>query len=320
MSRSQFLNTFIDNNSLQLISILGSSTYGVVYLGQEVRTSRQYAVKCVKDNRFSENEAFIHSLLSGNQYILSLEKIVKEKNHIFLVMEYATNGDLFSNLIKSSDIIGNPRMIRHLFLQILDAVQHCHNHLIAHRDLKPENIMLLSNHRVKVADFGLSTFDTVSSEFNCGSIYYLSPECQGISFSNQTVTFYDSMATDIWSLGIILINLVTGRNPWKRAYMKDLAFVSYVQSPETFFQDIFPGISTRFERVLRGCLSLDPKERMSLNELRSAVLRCKSFLKAKPETLSLITPPPSLPTSQPITSISKTMLAYIGDYTDEDFF
>lgn len=174
----EFLHTFIDNQSIELISIIGSGSYGVVYLGRYVYTHRYYAVKCVRDNHITRNEVNLHSILSGHPNILSLEKVFKERNHIFIVMEYATHGDLFSSITQpqlSQEIIGKTKVIRHLFLQILDAVQHCHHNLIAHRDLKPENILLLSNHRVKLADFGLATTQIISKEFNCGSSFYFSP-------------------------------------------------------------------------------------------------------------------------------------------------
>lgn len=171
---NDLLNCCIDNQSIQLVSIIGSGSYGVVYLGRYIYTNRYYAVKCVADTLITENEIAMHSLLSGHSNILLLEKVVKEHNRVFIVMEYATHGDLFST-ITSHDIIGKTKVIRHLFLQILDAVQHCHLHSIAHRDLKPENILLLSNHRVKLADFGLTTSDLLSNQFNCGSSFYFSP-------------------------------------------------------------------------------------------------------------------------------------------------
>lgn len=174
----EFLYSFIDNQSIELVSVIGSGSYGVVYLGRYAYTNRFYAVKCLLDNHTTRNEIEMHSVLSGHANILSMEKVVKERNHVFIVMEYATHGDLFSSITQpklSQAIIGKTKVIRHLFLQILDAVQHCHHNLIAHRDLKPENILLLSNHRVKLADFGLTTNQIISKEFNCGSSFYFSP-------------------------------------------------------------------------------------------------------------------------------------------------
>ncbi|KAG1640196.1 hypothetical protein G6F44_007070 [Rhizopus delemar] len=329
MGQHQFLNEFIDNKSIQLVSIIGSSTYGVVYLGHYVYTNRYYAVKCIGDNHFTDNEIYIHSLLSGHEHILTLEKVVKERNHVFIVMEYASEGDLFSTLTKSQpSIIGNTRMIRHLFLQLLDAVQHCHDHFIAHRDLKPENILLLSNCRVKLADFGLSTNQTFADEFNCGSAFYLSPECQGFTIcpktkQRQRVTYYNTFTNDIWSLGIILINLVTGRNPWRQAHLNDKAFVSFIEQPHLFFRTLFQDISKGLERILLRIFSLDPAQRISLHDLRVMVLRCKSFTISPTKQPWIITPPPSLPRPTTfgtgrLSSFENTVLAYIGNYTDDD--
>ncbi|KAI8351480.1 kinase-like domain-containing protein [Choanephora cucurbitarum] len=178
-----FLYTFIDNQSIELVSVIGSGSYGIVFLGRYIYTHRHYAVKCLKDNQITQNEIEIHSILSGHSNILSIEKIIKERQHVFIIMEYATQGDLFASITQpylAQQIIGNTKVIRHLFLQILDAVHHCHQNMIAHRDLKPENILLLSNNRVKLADFGLSTHQLVSKQFNCGSSFYFSPGKQRV--------------------------------------------------------------------------------------------------------------------------------------------
>ena len=72
-------------------------------------------------------------------------------------------------------------------------------------------------------------------------------ECQGVTVSStdnmKQVQYYDTLTNDIWSLGIILINLVSGRNPWKQANMHDAAFAAYVKQPRRFFRTILPGIS-----------------------------------------------------------------------------
>ena len=172
------LFTYIDNQSIQLVSIIGSGTFGNIYLGKYTYTNRYYAVKCVAETIATENEIFMHSILSGHANILSMEKVVRQNGMVFIIMEYATHGDLFTSITQprfSQNIIGNTKVIRHLFLQTLDAVQHCHHNMIAHRDIKPENILLMSNHRVKLADFGFSSTELLSNEFNLGSSFYFSP-------------------------------------------------------------------------------------------------------------------------------------------------
>lgn len=169
------LNTFIDKRSIQLVSVLGVGAYGVVFLGVHVPTSRRYAVKLVTKPDAAANEIRLHSRVSGHPGVLTLEKVVREHNRTYLVLEYATGGDLFSAITQQQGLAGNSKAIRHVFLQIIDAVQHCHDKGIAHRDLKPENILMFSNMQVKLADFGLATTQHVSAEFGCGSSFYFSP-------------------------------------------------------------------------------------------------------------------------------------------------
>ncbi|EIE85136.1 hypothetical protein RO3G_09846 [Rhizopus delemar RA 99-880] len=176
LQAQSLLYNLIDNRSIQLISILGIGAYGIVYLGQNVFNGQQYAVKLLTHTNASRKEVEIHSYLSGHPNILKFEKVVRENNRTFMIIEYTPEGDLFGAITKPGrEIVGNNDAIRHVFLQIIDAVHYCHQNNIFHRDLKPENIMLDSNWTVKLADFGLATTHQVSDEFGCGSTFYFSP-------------------------------------------------------------------------------------------------------------------------------------------------
>lgn len=174
------LNTFIDNQTIELQSVLGIGAYGVVYLGQNFLTGQYFAVKLLIHTSSNSKEIDIHAYLSGHPNILKFEKVVYENNRTFMVIEYCPEGDLFSAITSRSHynqrkILGNNEYIKYIFLQIIDAVHYCHQNNISHRDLKPENIMLTSKLRVKLADFGLATTEQVSNEFGCGSTFYFSP-------------------------------------------------------------------------------------------------------------------------------------------------
>ncbi|CDH54039.1 protein serine threonine kinase [Lichtheimia corymbifera JMRC:FSU:9682] len=272
------LNTFIDRRSIQLVSVLGVGAYGVVYLGVHVPTSRRYAVKLLNNPKAAETEITLHSRVSSHKGVLTLEKVVRENNQVYLVLEYATGGDLFSAITQQQGIASNNFAIRHIFTQILDAVQYCHQQGIAHRDLKPENILMFSNLQAKLADFGLATTQLVSAEFGCGSSFYFSPECQGQLVKNkERIKGYSTRQNDVWSLGVILINLTAGRNPWRQATMKDQAFASYVKKPQTFFKRILPCISDELNDLLLRIFCLDPARRISLPELRLRIQYIRSF-------------------------------------------
>lgn len=161
----------------------------------------------------------------------------------------------------------------------------------------------------------------------------LNLECQGITPVNINHTkkapYYDTYANDVWSLGIILVNLVSGRNPWKQANMKDSAFTAYVKHPHRFFRTILPGISKSLERILVRIFCLDPSKRITLPELKTMILGCRSFT-FQPSTESVnensIKSHYSFSKKSYHTtfdleysdSFENTMLAYVGDFIDDD--
>lgn len=185
------LNTLIDNQRVRLVSILGIGAYGVVYLGQSLLDHRYVAVKWLTHLQISYREADIHAYLSGHPNILKFEKVVYEGLRTFMILEYSSEGDLFTAITKNKKgIVGHNEAIRHIFLQIIDAVQYCHQNNIAHRDLKPENILLGPGLRVKLADFGLATMNPVSNEFGCGSTFYFSPGIIVFLFKIYKLKYY----------------------------------------------------------------------------------------------------------------------------------
>lgn len=174
------LNKYIDNRTIKLVSVLGSGAYGVVYSGIHLKTNTTVAVKLIPTSNNNtaayKNEIMLHSQVSSHPNILSLKRVVKGHGYVFMILDYATCGDLFSAITKNTyDIVGDNHKIKHIFLQILEAVQYCHQNGISHRDLKPENILLFNNLKVKLADFGLATTQAVSADLGCGSSFYFSP-------------------------------------------------------------------------------------------------------------------------------------------------
>ncbi|KAI8973665.1 kinase-like domain-containing protein [Mycotypha africana] len=138
----------------------------------------------------------------------------------------------------------------------------------------------------KVADFGLATRERYSWEYGCGSPSYLAPE-HFIHASTTTTTTttttaatatatataavlkpYDAAASDIWSLGILLLALMFGRNPWQEASLDDPAFSEFKKSTHVLKQQLFPDISMSLYHFLTACLAVDPQQRPSITELK----------------------------------------------------
>jgi serine/threonine protein kinase len=248
---------------LELTSILGVGAYGVVYTAIDIHTNIPYAVKALnkaglepRQRKFQQREIRLHHLASQHPNVVSLVRILDSPDCTFVVIEFCPEGDLFTNITERGHFVGNDALAKHAFLQILDAVEYCHSIGIYHRDLKPENILVTDNGRtVKLADFGLATSDMYTSDFGCGSTFYMSPgnlpriplptptlltqssECQ--QSSSRPYACYASAPNDIWSLGVILVNLTCGRNPWKRASPEDSTFRAYLKDSK-FLRTILP--------------------------------------------------------------------------------
>ncbi|KAJ7512734.1 kinase-like domain-containing protein [Mycena galericulata] len=278
--------TRIDNGALELVDVLGVGGYGVVYRAIETRSPapRYYAVKCLmhahasvtpRQRQLHIREIALHQLASAHPNVVTLHRVVEEDKHTYIIMDFASDGDLFSQILYGCRYLGNTRLIKHIFNQLLDAVEYCHSLGIYHRDLKPENVLCFDGgYRVAITDFGLATTEKLSEEFRTGSVYHMSPECQGGEFA--PTGSYSPMFNDIWSLGIVLLNLATGRNPWKAATLSDSTFLAYLHNPTDFLTTVLP-ISAELNAVLVRMLEIDWRNRMTIPELRIALERVTHF-------------------------------------------
>ncbi|KAI0267023.1 hypothetical protein BC834DRAFT_872193 [Gloeopeniophorella convolvens] len=143
------------------------------------------------------------------------------------------------------------RLIASMFSQMCEAVAVCHDTSVFHRDIKPENFIVTDawplnadgiRERkvvVKLSDFGLSTRDAVSSDMDCGSAPYMSFECR-----NNVAPIYKPRAADVWSLGIVLINMLYHYNPWTDTATGGCpSFDLYLRNPTEFFMHRFAGMT-----------------------------------------------------------------------------
>ena len=172
---------------LQFTRRIGTGAYGTVYLAHDLTSTTicptTYAVKCMlKFEAGSELEAMqqreiaYHRSLNHHPNVTKLHCVVEEQYYIFLVMDYYEGGDLFSAVIDRQSFSGNDARVKLGFVQLLDAVEACHEQGVFHRDLKPENILCSSDdNRFFLSDFGLATETEMSNNFRCGSSFYMSP-------------------------------------------------------------------------------------------------------------------------------------------------
>lgn len=265
---------------LEITGIIGVGAYGVVYTAVDVFTNVPYAIKALSkvgidsaQAKFQQREIQLHACAQVHPNIVSLIEILDAPDCVYVVMEYCAEGDLFTAITEQGNYIGDDARAKSIFLQILDAVEFCHSNGIYHRDLKPENILVTDEgSSVKIGDFGLATTEEYTSDFGCGSTFYMSPECLS---SGQGMATFSSAANDIWSLGVILVNLTCGRNPWKRASMEDETYKAYI-ADRSFLKSILP-IAPKCNMILRAIFNPDPTERITIPELRRAIMSCSVF-------------------------------------------
>ncbi|KDQ58524.1 hypothetical protein JAAARDRAFT_98272, partial [Jaapia argillacea MUCL 33604] len=280
------LGTLLDNGSLELVEVLGYGGYGVVYRAIDPRSCdlTSYAVKCLihspqhsssRQRQIHLKEITLHQRASDHPGVVTLHRVIEDRDYTYIVMEYCGDGDLFSQILNNRRYLGRERLIKHVFLQLLDAVEYCHTQGIYHRDLKPENVLCFDDGlRLAITDFGLATTDKVSEEFRTGSVYHMSPECRGGIFA--PTGSYSPMFNDIWSLGIILLNIITGRNPWRSASETDPTFRAYMQDPLNFLPTVLP-ISSEVNDLLARALEVDWRKRITLADFRRAMKSIHSF-------------------------------------------
>lgn len=207
---------FADNYSV--IKQLGSGGYGKVYEVKHKKSGEIRACKRLPKLNIKDMEKFrreIQILIeTDHPNIIKLYEIFESSHSFYLVMEKCEGGEVFDKIIEH---INSKKMYTEqdaavMFLQMMSAIEYCHNHGICHRDLKPENLLYLykgkeENNPIKVIDFGLSQIipENKKLKSKVGTAYYVSPEILEGNYSEKC---------DIWSAGVILYIFLSGDPPF----------------------------------------------------------------------------------------------------------
>ncbi len=195
-------NRRIGDGRYLLQNRLGAGGYSIVYLAVDLHSSRRkkVAVKCLLYETDSHKakirrELSMHGQAAGLPGVIDIYHTVEEMGLFFIVLEYCPDGDLFSMVTDAKLYVGHDELVKNVFLQLLDTVHGLHRMGIYHRDLKPENILCFEGGRVLcISDFGLATSTKNSTNFGCGSYFYMSPG-ESCSFSRLSVGFILTLVT-----------------------------------------------------------------------------------------------------------------------------
>uniref|UniRef100_A0A3Q4HVR5 non-specific serine/threonine protein kinase n=1 Tax=Neolamprologus brichardi TaxID=32507 RepID=A0A3Q4HVR5_NEOBR len=242
----------------RLLKTIGKGNFAKVKLARHVLTGRE--VRQVFNLCFITfilclfREVRIMKILN-HPNIVKLFEVIETEKTLYLVMEYASGGEVFDYLVAHGRM--KEKEARAKFRQIVSAVQYCHQRRIVHRDLKAENLLLDADMNIKIADFGFSNEFTVGSKLDtfCGSPPYAAPEL----FQGKK---YDGPEVDVWSLGVILYTLVSGSLPFDGQNLKELRERVLRGKYRIPFY-----MSTDCENLLKKLLVLNPVKRGSLEQI-----------------------------------------------------
>ncbi|XP_051535326.1 serine/threonine-protein kinase MARK2-like isoform X9 [Myxocyprinus asiaticus] len=245
----------------RLLKTIGKGNFAKVKLARHVLTGKEVAVKIIDKTQLNSSslqklfrEVRIMKLLN-HPNIVKLFEVIETEKTLYLVMEYASGGEVFDYLVAHGRM--KEKEARAKFRQIVSAVQYCHQKCIVHRDLKAENLLLDADMNIKIADFGFSNEFTVGNKLDtfCGSPPYAAPEL----FQGKK---YDGPEVDVWSLGVILYTLVSGSLPFDGQNLKELRERVLRGKYRIPFY-----MSTDCENLLKKFLILNPTKRGSLEQI-----------------------------------------------------
>jgi len=243
---------------------LGRGKFGNVYLARERRSKYIVALKVIHKKQLLDGgvehqlrrEVEIQTNLR-HPNILRLYGYFHDEKRIFLILEYAAQGELFKELQKKGRF--EPRQAAEYIETLAGALDYCHRKHVIHRDIKPENILIGLKGDLKIADFGWSVHDSKLGERRretvCGTLDYIPPEM----IDHQP----HGAGVDIWSVGILLYEFLVGSPPFEMETLK-ATYNRILNVNITFPSCVPPGARDLISRLLVR----DPASRLSLVELQ----------------------------------------------------
>ncbi len=249
------------NDRYEIIRSIGEGGMANVYLAQDTILDRKVAVKILRGD-LAEDEKFVRrfqreaisasSLNDPN--IVEVYDVGEDNGKYFIVMEYV-QGLTLKQLIKKRGSLTLPE-VQDIMLQLTSAVAHAHESYIIHRDIKPQNVIILEDGRVKIMDFGiavaLNAGEFTQTNSVMGTVYYIPPE--------QANGGAATVKSDIYSLGILMYELVTGHVPFKGDNPVEVA-IKHMNEPIPSICEYDPEMPQSIENIILRASAKNPKNR-----------------------------------------------------------
>ncbi|MEG1900606.1 MAG: Stk1 family PASTA domain-containing Ser/Thr kinase [Bacilli bacterium] len=259
----------------EIIGNIGEGGMANVFLAHDIILDRDVAIKVLRgdlsnDEKFVrrfQREALSASSLS-HPNIVEMYDVGEDSGNYYIVMEYV-DGKTLKQLIKRRGALTISEAID-IMLQITDGISHAHDSYIIHRDLKPQNIMIKEDGLIKITDFGiamaLNSAQLTQTNSVMGSVHYLPPE--------QASGKGSTIKSDIYSMGIVFYELLTGVLPFKGDNAVEIA-LKHMKDPLPSIRLQNPKIPQSIENIILKASAKNPKNRYaSVKDMRSDLLTC----------------------------------------------
>jgi eukaryotic-like serine/threonine-protein kinase len=261
------------NDRYKILELIGGGGMSHVYLAEDMILNREVAIKVLRYD--FTNEAELHRRFQrealaattlDHPNIVSIYDVGDDSDYHFIVMEYIQGKTLKQYIQQFSPI--SPAKAVIIMRQLTSAIAHAHEHQIIHRDIKPQNILMDEQGTVKITDFGIATTLSATSYTKTnsviGTVHYLSPE--------QAKGGISSHKSDIYALGIVLYELLTGELPFSGESAVSIA-LKHLQSETPSVRAVNSSIPQSLENVVIRATAKDPRHRYNSVEEMGADLQ-----------------------------------------------
>ena len=248
-------------NQYKILNQLGEGGMGVVYLAEDTRLHRKVALKFISGssiNRAEEQKRFFREAQAAARLnhpsICTVYELGEYEKQTFIALEYV-EGQTLKERIEQGPVTNND--VRKWLVQIAEGLLTAHEQGVIHRDIKPANIMITQQGHIKIMDFGIAKLSEVHTELTqanstIGTIHYMSPE--------QAMGEGVDLRSDIWSLGVVLYELATGKRPFGGAFREAVVYALMNTEPSVA-SEINPDIDEDLDRIITRCLKRNREER-----------------------------------------------------------
>jgi len=277
-----FNKEILISNRYRIIKKIASGGMADIYLGEDLKLKRKVAVKILSRN-YAGDQNFVARFKSEAQILAKLKhhNIVdiydwgKYDDLYFIIMEYV-DGISLRELIDRRGAL-DPETSTYLVIQICEALMSAHNNNLIHRDIKPQNILITSEKKVKVTDFGIakSLNTDITKTLNIlGTAQYISPEqARGNVLDNRT---------DIYSLGVVFYEMLTGDTPFRGDTSVDIS-LKHVSEKPAKPSSLIIDIPLKLDKIVMTCLEKDPGRRYE--DIEGLKRDLNNYLEGKPVLL-----------------------------------